>query len=287
MKIGNIEFNLTTPHTYVMGILNVTPDSFSDGGSFCNLDIALTHVQQMIDEGADIIDVGGESTRPGYIKVPIEEEIERVCDVISVIKDHVDIPISIDTYKVKVAEAAIKAGADMVNDIWGLRFDADEGVTDMARLVAESNVPVILMHNDDYSRNLSERVAPKYSEEEVLQRVLNGLGLSVDMAKRAGVRDDRIILDPGIGFAKTQRENMLMLRDLKKLVDASSYPVLLAASRKSVIGNVLDLPVNQREEGTIATSVLAAETGCSFVRVHDVEKNVRAIRMYEAIRNIR
>ncbi len=287
MKIGNIEFNLTTPHTYVMGILNVTPDSFSDGGSFCNLDIALTHVQQMIDEGADIIDVGGESTRPGYIKVPIEEEIERVCDVISVIKDHVDIPISIDTYKVKVAEAAIKVGADMVNDIWGLRFDADEGVTDMARLVAESNVPVILMHNDDYSRNLSERVAPKYSEEEVLQRVLNGLGLSVDMAKRAGVRDDRIILDPGIGFAKTQRENMLMLRDLKKLVDASSYPVLLAASRKSVIGNVLDLPVNQREEGTIATSVLAAETGCSFVRVHDVEKNVRAIRMYEAIRNIR
>ena len=287
MKIGNIEFNLTTPHTYVMGILNVTPDSFSDGGSFCNLDIALTHVQQMIDEGADIIDVGGESTRPGYIKIPIEEEIERVCDVISVIKDHVDIPISIDTYKVKVAEAAIKAGADMVNDIWGLRFDADEGVTDMARLVAESDVPVILMHNDDYSRNLSERVAPKYSEEEVLQRVLDGLGLSVAMAKRAGVRDDRIILDPGIGFAKTQRENMLMLRDLKKLVDASSYPVLLAASRKSVIGNALDLPVDQREEGTIATSVLAAETGCSFVRVHDVEKNVRAIRMYEAIRNIR
>ena len=287
MKIGNIEFNLTTPHTYVMGILNVTPDSFSDGGSFCDLDIALTHVQQMIDEGADIIDVGGESTRPGYIKVPIEEEIERVCDVISVIKDHVDIPISIDTYKVKVAEAAIKAGADMVNDIWGLRFDADEGVTDMARLVAESDVPVILMHNDDYSRNLSERVAPKYSEEEVLQRVLDGLGLSVAMAKRAGVRDDRIILDPGIGFAKTQRENMLMLRDLKKLVDASSYPVLLAASRKSVIGNALDLPVDQREEGTIATSVLAAETGCSFVRVHDVEKNVRAIRMYEAIRDIR
>ena len=287
MKIGNIEFNLTTPHTYVMGILNVTPDSFSDGGSFCNLDIARTHVQQMIDEGADIIDVGGESTRPGYIKIPIEEEIERVCDVISVIKDHVDIPISIDTYKVKVAEAAIKAGADMVNDIWGLRFDADEGVTDMARLVAESDVPVILMHNDDYSRNLSERVAPKYSEEEVLQRVLDGLGLSVAMAKRAGVRDDRIILDPGIGFAKTQRENMLMLRDLKKLVDASSYPVLLAASRKSVIGNALDLPVDQREEGTIATSVLAAETGCSFVRVHDVEKNVRAIRMYEAIRNIR
>ncbi|MCR5792406.1 MAG: dihydropteroate synthase [Lachnospiraceae bacterium] len=269
MKIGNREFK-NGVHTYVMGILNVTPDSFSDGGNYNSVEKAREHARQMILEGADIIDVGGESTRPGYTMIREEEEIARVVPVIEMLANEFDTVISIDTYKSKVAKAALKAGAHLVNDIWGLKYDAD-----MARVISEADASVCIMHN---------RKEMDYSDFP--KDWLNDIGESLQIARNAGIPDEKIMIDPGVGFAKTYEMNLYCIRELKKL-HKFGLPILLGTSRKSVIGLTLDLPKNEREEGTIATTVLAVKAGCDFVRVHNVAGNVRAIKMVEAIRDVK
>ncbi len=254
------------PHAYVMGILNVTPDSFSDGGRFNDVEHALEHAEQMIKDGADIIDVGGESTRPGHVKISVAEEIERTCFVIEAIKENFDIPVSLDTYKPEVAEAGLLAGADLINDIWGLKRDDR-----MAPLIARYGVPCCLMHN---------RHDTVYGD--FLEEVIEDVRESIDIALAAGIRAEQIITDPGIGFAKDTKQNLALMNHLEKLAELG-YPVLLGTSRKSMIGNTLQLPVEEREEGTIATSVIGLMKGCSFFRVHDVKANIRALRMTEAI----
>lgn len=263
MKIRNKNFS---GHTYIMGILNVTPDSFSDGGKFNSVDVALKHTEQMIKDGADIIDVGGESTRPNYTQISDEEEIQRVVPVIEKIRANFDIPISIDTYKSAVGDAALSAGADMINDIWGFKYDDK-----MADITKKHNALCCLMHNrenKDYNNFVED--------------VISDLRESVDIAKKAGIDDDKIILDPGVGFAKTYEQNLEIINKLEQL-DVLGYPILLGTSRKSVIGLTLDLPVTERVEGTIATSVLAVTKKSLFVRVHDVKENKRAIKMTEKI----
>ena len=266
MKIGNREF-LTTGKTYIMGILNVTPDSFSDGGRWNQLDVALRHVEDMLNEGMDVVDVGGESTRPGYTKISDQEEIDRVAPVIEAIKARFDVPISLDTYKSGVARAGIAAGADLINDIWGLKYDPE-----MARVIAEANLPCCLMHNRENA-----------SYAEFFPEMLEDLKETLRLADAAGVNRDRIILDPGVGFAKSLENNLECVRRLGDLIRAFELPVLLGTSRKSMIGLTLNLPSDQRVEGTVATSVMAAMAGCMFVRVHDVQANARAVKMTEAI----
>lgn len=265
MRIGSRDF-ATTGHTYIMGILNVTPDSFSDGGKFDQIDAALKHAEEMIRDGADVIDIGGESTRPGYTKISDEEETGRVVPVIEAVKKEFEIPISVDTYKSGVAEAAAQAGADLINDIWGLKYDAR-----MAEVIAKSGLACCLMHNRDNTeyRNFMEDVKQDLRE-------------TIALAKAAGIADDKIILDPGVGFAKNYENNLEVIRRLKEFNELK-YPVLLGTSRKSVIGLTLDLPAAERVEGTIVTTVMAVEAGCMFVRVHDVKENHRAIQMAEAI----
>lgn len=265
MQIGNRNFEMGN-HTYVMGILNITPDSFSDGGQYNNCDAALFRVEEMIKEGADIIDVGGESTRPGYEKVTTQEEIDRVVPVIEQIKKHFDIPVSLDTYKASVAVEGIKAGVDLLNDIWGLKGDMG-----MAETIASHNIPCCLMHN---------RNEAVYSD--FIKDVLTDLKESLMLAINAGIAKDRIILDPGIGFAKSYEQNLLLLQQLE-IMHSLGYPILLGTSRKSVIGLTLDLPVEERLYGTLATTVMGVIKGCLFVRVHDVKENVQAIKMTEAI----
>lgn len=265
MKIGKKEFDVKN-HTYVMGILNVTPDSFSDGGKWNQKDRALSHVESMIKQGMDILDIGGESTRPGYTLLSEEEEIERVLPVIRAVKENFDIPISLDTYKPAVAQAGILEGADLINDIWGLKYDDK-----MARVIADGSVACCLMHN---------RKEAVY--DAFLTDVLLDLKETVELAEKAGIDMTRVILDPGVGFAKSYEQNLQIMNHMEMLRQLG-YPVLLGCSRKSVIGLTLDLPCGEREEGTIATTVLAVMKGCAFVRVHDVEKNVRAVRMTEAI----
>lgn len=265
MIIGNRNFEKGVD-TYVMGILNVTPDSFSDGGKYSTVEYALKHVEQMINEGVDIIDVGGESTRPGYTKVSDTDEIDRVVPVIKAIKNRYDIPVSIDTYKSEVALAAIEAGADMVNDIWGLKCDEK-----LADVIADKGVACCIMHN---------RKEAQYTD--LVLDVISDLQESIDIAVKAGISKDKIMLDPGVGFAKTYEDNLTIINNLPRICDMG-YPVLLGASRKSVIGLTLDLPVTQREEGTLVTTVWAVQSGCDFVRVHNIESNKRAIKMSKAI----
>lgn len=265
MIIGNKEFDLNN-HCYIMGILNVTPDSFSDGGRYNNLDNALKHTEQMIAEGADIIDVGGESTRPGHEVITDGEEISRVTPVIEAIKKNFDIPISFDTYKGAVTEAALQAGADLVNDIWG--FKHDERV---AKLTAQYNAACCLMHNRD--NTLYENFQKDF---------LSDMKECIYIAKRAGVSDDKIILDPGVGFGKTYEHNLEIINHVDTMHELG-YPILLGTSRKSVIGLTLDLPATDRVEGTLATTVVGVMKGCSFVRVHDIKENYRIIKMTEAI----
>lgn len=267
MKIGNRDFE-TEKHTYLMGILNVTPDSFSDGGKFDSPSLALAHVQQMVEEGADLIDIGGESTRPGHHQITEEEEIDRIAPIISLIKTEFDIPISIDTYKAKVAQAALEAGADLVNDIWGLKYDPD-----MAKLLAKSQVACCLMHN---------RGQAGYSN--LMEEMKKDLEGSLAAAQAAGIPKEKIILDPGIGFGKTYENNLEAIYKLEEL-HGLGHPLLLGASRKSVVGLSLDLPVTERLEGTLVTTVLAVMKGYAFVRVHDVKENRRAIQMAEALRD--
>ena len=265
MQIGNMNFEIGQ-HTYVMGILNITPDSFSDGGRYNNLDSALFRVEEMLKEGADIIDIGGESTRPGYEVISADEEITRVVPVIKQIKERFDVPVSLDTYKLDVAKAGIEAGADLINDIWGLKADDK-----MAEVIAKADIPCCLMHNR------KEAVYDDY-----IQDVLADLEESLIIARNAGIANDKIILDPGIGFAKTYEQNLELLNKLE-ILHSFGYPVLLGTSRKSVIGLTLNLPAEERVAGTLATTVLGVMKGCSFVRVHDIKENVQAIKMAEAI----
>ncbi|MCI7532022.1 MAG: dihydropteroate synthase [Lachnobacterium sp.] len=267
MKIGNKQFDVEND-TYVMGILNVTPDSFSDGGRFNHLDAAIAHTKQMIEEGATIIDVGGESTRLGYTMIPDEEEISRVVPVIRAIKEQFDVPVSIDTYKSAVAEAAIEAGADLVNDIWGLKYDPK-----MADVIARHGVACCLMHNRD-----------NMDYDDFMGDLLDDLRETVAIAKKAGIADDKIMLDPGVGvgFAKSYENNLVAIREVGRLHELG-YPILLGTSRKSVVGLTLDTTKDERVEGTMVTTVYGVQQGCAFVRVHDVKENMRAIRMTQAI----
>lgn len=268
MKIGNKQFDLTN-NCYIMGILNVTPDSFSDGGKFIGMDAALRHTEQMLAEGMDILDIGGESTRPGYIQISDEEEIERVVPILEAIRKRFDVPISLDTYKWKVAEAGISAGADLINDIWGLRYDNGE----MASLLARHAVPCCLMHN---------RPFPHY--EDFFEDMLDDMRQTLAIAKVSGISRDNIILDTGVGFGKNYEHNLEAIRRLEEFRTRLGYPVLLGTSRKSVIGLTLDLPADERLEGTLATTVIGVMQGVSIVRVHDVKENVRAARMALAVR---
>jgi dihydropteroate synthase len=269
MKIGKRKFD-TKKHTYVMGIMNLTPDSFSDGGQYNQVDKSLEHAKKLIDDGADILDIGGESTRPGHVQISPEEEIERIAPVIERIKKEFDIPLSVDTYKSSVAKAALELGVDMINDIWGLKYD-----NKIANLVAHNNVAVCLMHN---------RKEINYTD--FISDTIEDLKESINLAKEAGISDDKIILDPGVGFVKSYEQNLEVIKSLDEY-QPLGYPVLLGTSRKSVIGLTLDLPFDQREEGTIVTTVMAVLAGCAFVRVHDVKGNVRAIKMAEAIKGIK
>lgn len=265
MRIGNKEFD-TDHRTYIMGILNVTPDSFSDGGKWNQMDKALSHVEQMVSEGADIIDIGGESTRPGHTKISDEEEIERVIPFIEAVKERFDVPISLDTYKGNVAKAGVEAGVDLINDVWGLKYDDQ-----IAKVIAEGQVVCCLMHNRE-----------KAEYDDFFMNLLRDLEESISIARNAGIPKSAIILDPGVGFAKTFENNLEAIRrtgEIRRL----GYPVLLGTSRKSVIGLALDVPVTERVEGTIATTVLAVEQGAAFVRVHDILPNKRAIQMTEEI----
>jgi dihydropteroate synthase len=265
MKIGNKEFDLKN-HAYVMGILNVTPDSFSDGGKWNDKGRAMRHTQEMIEQGATIIDIGGESTRPGYTLISDEEEISRVVPMIEMVKKNFDVPVSIDTYKSRVAEAALDAGADLVNDIWGLKYDPD-----LAGVIARKNAPCCLMHN---------RKEPDYTD--FIADFLKDMQETIDIAKKAGIADENIILDPGVGFGKTYENNLEIINKLE-CMHVLGYPILLGTSRKSVIGLTLDLPADQRMEGTVATTVIGVMKGVAFVRVHDVKENYRALKMTEAI----
>lgn len=252
--------------TRIMGILNVTPDSFSDGGRYTEIEAAVKHAKAMVAAGADLIDIGGESTRPGSVPVPEEEELRRVIPVIEALRDAVQVPLSIDTFKPGTAKRALEAGAHLLNDIWGCRRDPR-----MGELAAEYGCPIILMHN---------RPEPVYAD--FLADVVSDLEESVRIAKRAGVRDEQIVLDPGIGFAKSQEQNLLMLGNLE-LLTRIGYPVLLATSRKRTLRNVLNLPADDVVEGTVATTVLGIAQGCELVRVHDIKENARAAQMADAI----
>lgn len=265
MRIGNKEFKLGD-RTYIMGILNVTPDSFSDGGKFNEIEAAVKQAKRLVIDGADIIDIGGESTRPGAEYVTEEEEIKRVVPIIQAIKKELDITISIDTYKSKTAEEAVKAGADIINDIWGAKYDKN-----IAKVAAKYNVPIILMHNRQ-----------EKSYENLMEDVVSDLQESIDIALDAGVKKENIILDPGIGFAKTYEENLAVMNNCE-VIKEMGYPVLLGTSRKSMIGLTLNLPVNERVEGTLATTVMGIMKGLEFVRVHDVLENKRVAVMTDAI----
>lgn len=252
--------------TYVMGILNVTPDSFSDGGLYNELDKGLAHAAEMVNDGADIIDIGGESTRPGHTPVPAEEEIRRILPFIEEMSKRISVPISVDTYKAETAERALKAGAHIINDVWGAKKDPE-----IADVAARYEVPIILMHNRD-----------NMVYESLMRDVLYDLYESINIAKKRGVRDSQIILDPGIGFAKTYEQNIEVMKNLDK-ISALGYPVLLGTSRKSMIGHALNLPVSERLEGTGATVCYGIMKGCDIVRVHDVKEISRMVKMMDIL----
>ncbi|MFP3393252.1 dihydropteroate synthase [Brevibacillus sp. SIMBA_040] len=252
--------------TLVMGILNVTPDSFSDGGRFVDLDQALAQARAMVEAGADIIDIGGESTRPGAEPVDEAQELDRVLPIIRLLSEELTVPLSIDTYKAAVADRALAAGAHIINDVWGAKRDPR-----MAGVAARHGVPIILMHN---------RTNTDY--HDFFADYVKDLRESVQIALDAGVKQEQIILDPGIGFVKSVDQNLETMRRLDDLV-ALGYPVLLATSRKRMIGHVLDLPVEERVEGTAATVALGVAKGCHMVRVHDVKEMKRVTKMMDAM----
>lgn len=253
--------------TYIMGILNVTPDSFSDGGNYTNVEIAVNHAKEMIEEGADIIDVGGESTRPGHKFVSAEDEIKRISPVIKILKNKVNVPISIDTYKSQVAEEALKLGVDMVNDVWGLTYDED-----MAEVIGKYDAHVCIMHNQEGTNY----------EKDIMESIKEFLQNSIDKALKAGVKKEKIVLDPGIGFGKTFEQNLEVLKRLNEL-KTLGYPILLGTSRKSVLGNIVGGEPRERVEATVATTVCGIRDGIEIVRVHDVKENLQAAKIADKL----
>lgn len=260
----------------VMGILNVTPDSFSDGGKFLSVDDALAQAEAMIADGADIIDIGGESTRPGSEQITVDEEIGRVVPVIAAISERFEVPVSVDTTKSGVALAAVDAGAEIVNDISALRFD--EEIADVA---AAARTGLVLMH----SRGAFDKMHSLPPVDDILAEVIIGLRRSIDIALSHGVSHEQIVLDPGIGFGKSQEQNLELLAKLDKLVsEFAKYPVLVGASRKSLIGKLMDdAPVDARLSGSVAAAIIAIQNGATIVRVHDVKETVAAIKTAAAV----
>ena len=257
-----------------MGVLNVTPDSFSDGGKFNLLNLALKHVNSMLEHGADIIDIGGESTKPGSDPVSVDEELNRVIPVVIEVKKRSNYAlISVDTYKSVVAKEAIEAGADIINDISGLAYDKD-----MAPLLAKNDVPVVLMHIQGKPKTMQENI----SYNDLIDDIKQYFERRCDYALKSGIKKNNIILDPGIGFGKTFNNNFKLLKNLKKFKNMA-YPLLIGPSRKAFIGDVLNLPPDERLEGTIATVVAGILNGANIVRVHDVKEIKRAVVVTENI----
>jgi len=253
--------------TIVMGILNVTPDSFSDGGEYNTIESAEEQCGLMLSEGADIIDIGGESTRPGSKPVTEAEEIDRVIPVLKRLKNSYDVFISVDTSKAHVAKLALENGANMINDVWGLQKEPE-----IAKHIAEYNVPVVMMHNQENN---------KY-EEDIIESMKIFFEKSLDIAYKAGIKKENIILDPGIGFGKDPEQNIEVMARLDE-IKALGFPLLLGTSRKSMIGYILDLPSDERLEGTIATNVIGVMNGYDIIRVHDVKEHVRAMKVTDRI----
>ncbi|MCM3716656.1 dihydropteroate synthase [Halalkalibacter oceani] len=256
----------TKQRTLVMGILNATPDSFSDGGKFNQVEAAVAHARELYEAGADMIDIGGESTRPNAIQVDQAEELKRVLPVIKAVAEAVPLPISIDTYKAEVARQAIEAGATMINDVWGAKWDQK-----MAQVAADYQVPIILMHN---------RREAVYNH--LIEDMKADLQESIEICREAGVKSEQIILDPGIGFAKSHEQNLEVMRHLDVFVELG-YPVLLGTSRKSLIAKALELPVDERVEGTGATVCYGVMKGCQIMRVHDVKEMARMVKMMDVL----
>lgn len=264
--------------TIIMGILNVTPDSFSDGGNYTEIDAAVAHAKQMVEEGADIIDIGGESTRPGAPKITVEEEIKRVIPILKAVIKEVDVLISVDTYKAAVAEAALKNGAHIINDVWGFQKEPE-----IAAVIAKYKAAGIAMHNrqKNESQDTHNRRDFDY-EQDIMLSIKDFFEKTFKIAKDAQLKQENIILDPGIGFGKRASQSIEVLSKLEVL-KSFNQPLLLGTSRKSVIGEILDLPSHQRLEGTIATNVLGVMKGYDIVRVHDVKEHVRALKVIDAI----
>ena len=259
--------------TLVMGILNVTPDSFSDGGRWNTRERALRHMEEMVRDGADIVDVGAESSRPGFVPMGAAEEMERLMPLLEAVLLECPVPVSVDTFKAETARPALAAGAHILNDIWGLQYAEEPG--EMARAAAAANAPVVVMHNQNGTDYAGDTIA---SMREFFS-------VSMEIADAAGLSRENIILDPGIGFGKTPAANMHVMRRMDELIsyDGAHYPLLLGASRKSFIGAALDLPVEERMEATGAACVLGILRGASIVRVHDVKPIARMCRMTDAI----
>ncbi len=275
LKVGNCWFEWGK-RTYIVGILNVTPDSFSDGGLYYRLEAALKQAERLIEAGADIIDIGGESTRPFSKPVPVEEELSRVIPVIEGIRKRFDIPISIDTYKAKVAKEALEAGAQIVNDISALRFDPQ-----MSQVVAEYQAPVILMHMKGTPQTM--QIDPSY--EDVIGEIKDFLSRRAEEAQKAGIKREKIILDPGIGFGKRFEDNLKIINEIKAFFDLG-YPVMLGPSRKSFLGQILDKEARERDVGTMAVVALAAYQGVHLVRVHNVEMAIDTIKVIQALKEV-
>lgn len=252
--------------THIMGILNVTPDSFSDGGSYTTIENAVQQAMEMVSQGADIIDIGGESTRPDHDPVSLDEELNRVIPMIKAVKKNVTIPISIDTYKAETAKQAVEAGADIINDVWGAKKEPA-----IANVAADYGVPMILMHN---------RTNKNYTS--IIDDMKKDLKESIDIALAAGVKKENIILDPGVGFAKSADDNLVVMNNLEQFT-VMGYPLLLATSRKRFIGSVLDLPPKERDNGTGATTCLGIVKGAQIVRVHNVKVNKELATMMDAM----
>ena len=253
--------------SYLMGILNITPDSFSDGGNYRALEKAVVHARTMVDEGADIIDVGGESNRPGHQPIDDKEELARVIPVIERLLNEIDVPLSIDTNKPLVAQKVLELGVHIVNDIWGLQKE-----NEMASIIAHYQVPVVIMHNQRHNNYPAD----------IIDCIKTFLVQSIEIGLKAGIKEENIILDPGIGFGKNFEQNLLVVSRLQELKELG-FPLLLGASRKSMLGHILDLPSQERVEGTIATSVLGAVHGVDIFRVHDVKENYRALKVADMI----
>lgn len=254
--------------TVIMGVLNVTPDSFSDGGQFFTIDYALARARQLVAEGADIVDIGGESTRPGSNAVDEDEELNRVAPVIEQLAREITVPISIDTYKPAVANACLERGAGMINDISGLRYDNGK----MLEVAATHQVPVCIVHMQGLPKTMQQE--PQY--DDLVAEIKGFFSERIKVAKSAGIKDENIILDPGIGFGKTVEHNLILLQRLNEFSDLG-FPLLIGTSRKSFIGKISDLPAEERLEGTIASNVLAVMMGAKIVRVHDVLEHIEFI----------